>query len=198
MKGMNQPNLTSLIGVGAVKTAFVRLLQAAKIITRPEDVLAFNKNIGDVIAFQAQSIANATATGSTITFFDNVTGLTGNYNTQGGFRSNNEHIAVYGIRICSATSATLNISDWAPGLTEGTAQNGTMTLTVAGTNVLKNVPLDIFNGDGTESSELGLFSLNAPILIPAQQPVTCSLSFPGAVLTNLNVKIELLSFGLFS
>jgi hypothetical protein len=197
MKGMNQPNLTSLIGVGAVKTAFVRLLQAAKIITRPEDVLAFNKNIGDVIAFQAQNVTNSNPN-SSITFFDNVAGLSGNYNTQGGFRSANEHIAVYGIRIMSATSATLNITDWAPGLIEGTAQNGTLTLTVAGTNVLKTIPLDIFNGDGTESSELGVYNLNAPILIPAQQPVTCTLSFPAATLANLNVKIELLSFGLFS
>ncbi|MEO5350788.1 MAG: hypothetical protein H7836_14255 [Magnetococcus sp. YQC-3] len=191
---MNQPNLTSLIGVGAVKTAFVRLLQAAKIITRPEDVLSFNKNIGDVIPFQAQTVSALTS----INFFDNTTGLSGNFNVQGGFRSANEHIAVYAIRICSAVSATLSASDWAPGLTEATAQNGTLTLTVAGTNVLRSIPLDIFNGDGSESSELGVYNLNAPILIPAQQPVTANISLPAAGLLNLNVKIELLSFGLFS
>lgn len=194
MKGMNQPNLTSLIGVGAVKTAFVRLLQAAKIITRPEDVLAFNKNIGDVIPFQAQTVAALTS----INFFDNTTGQTGNFNVQGGFRSANEHIAVYAIRICSGVNASVTATDWAPGLTEATAQNGTLTLTVAGTNVLRSIPLDIFNGDGSESSELGVYNLNAPILIPAQQPVTANISLPAAGLANLNVKIELLSFGLFS
>jgi hypothetical protein len=194
MKGMNQPNLTSLIGVGAVKTAFARLLQAAKIITRPEDIITFNKNIGDVIPFQAQTVEALTS----ISFFDNTTGQTGNFNVQGGFRSANEHIAVYAIRICSGVNASVTATDWAPGLTEATAQNGTMTLTVAGTNVLRAVPLDIFNGDGSESSELGLYNLNAPIIIPAQQPVTCTLTLPAPGLADLNVKIELLSFGLFS
>ena len=194
MKGMNQPNLTSLIGVGAVKTAFVRLLQAAKILTRPEDVLAFNKNIGDVIPFQALAIGGL----RNLNFFDTSTALSGNYNVQGGFRSANEHIAVYAIRVLSGVNATLASTDWSPGLIEATAQNGTLTLTVAGTNVLRTVPLTIFNGDGTESSELGVYNLNAPILIPAQQPVSATISLPANALADLNLKIELLSFGLFS
>lgn len=195
MKGMNQPNLTSLIGVGAVKTSFVRLLQAAKIITRPEDVIAFNKNIGDVIAFQSQ----VTAALTNISFFDNTSGVSGNYNTQGGFRSANEHIAVYAIKIMQGLNAgAITAKDWQPGLNEATLQNGTFNLTVAGTNVLRTIPLTAFNGDGSESSEQGVYNLNAPILIPAQQPVTCTIQLSAAAVADSAIQIQLLSFGLFS
>ena len=188
--GLNNALALALKIPGAVAAMFYALCKAAQI-SLPDD-----KNLGDVRVWHGKIVAALLNT----TFFNApISTDTNNFtNSAGAIRAQNEHIMIKGIQVYSGLNAAVNATDWAPGLTASGTQNGSFDLLINGAKVLSGIDLTVFNGDGTETSQLGYYELAKPILVPAQQSVAMNMTFAVAPAATTNILVVLDSFGAFS
>jgi hypothetical protein len=154
-----------------------------------------SKNFGDVILKHYKvAVGN-----KTLTFFQSkATGEVGNFDSTGAKRAKGEPFYITKIRVLSGANAAVNATDWIGGVQSAELQNGTISL-FCGSILLKQIPLTVFNSDGTETSQLGIYELSKPILIPEQQDFYVTIDFDVQIATaNTNLGVELMGVGSFS
>lgn len=134
----------------------------------------------------------------------NINFFTGNFNANdtnlvGSFvRPQSEHAVIYGIRVHSGASATLEQTAWVPGygIAALRAVNGKTTITNNSEVELKNFPSTAWLNTLTTKDD-GLFLLDEPIIWAGQTELKYTLDLITAeVLANYNVRISLVGIGL--
>lgn len=112
-----------------------------------------------------------------------------------GFQySDSEHFVITAYRMYQGTNAVVLSTSWTPGVTDGIANNGTITINNNGTNVSKDLPLTVFSS-GTNNADGGYYELSKPVVWVGQTVMQALITFPIPVATaTLNLRLEF--FGL--
>lgn len=186
---LNPIAITSFLNPGRLVDAFYMLLRAAGL------AIDANKNFADVVIKHYKVAVGS----SGITFFNGAASTDAkNFPDTSAKRNKGEPVYITRIRCVSGASATLKATDWIGGVQSAELQNGTFSLTI-GSIQLKDIPMTVFNSDGTETSELGFWELSKPIMLADQQDFSLTTSFDVALATaNQNLGFELHGVGQIS
>lgn len=112
---------------------------------------------------------------------------------------NSEHMLILGIRWMEAASATVNASDWQPGVSDAALKNATYDVFVNGQKVVTAMPLTTSDpnelsatNSGRTDDGRGMYYLYEPLVVLGQQIITIQVNIPTASATaNLNLRCEI-------
>ena len=107
-----------------------------------------------------------------------------------------EPFTVTAIEICTGANATLAATQWGAGISDAALMQGTLTFTVNGSVVLKQIPLSAFKKSDASAVyadvNAGILPLAIPIDIQPQAAFAMQIAIPTASATaNLNIRAVL-------
>lgn len=154
------------------------------------------KVVADYIIFDQLA-----AVGQTNLQFFNGQYTTARSNFPGGsfVAPNSEHMLILGIKFLSGANATVNATDWQPGVEDAALKNATMDVQVNGIKQMTGLPLTAFDPNelsattaGRTDGGRGMFYLYEFITLLGQQQLVINVNIPTASATaNLNLRAEL-------
>jgi len=165
----------------------------------------FSANFGDITI--PKTVADfaifdqLVAVGQTTLQFFNGQFTTARSNFPGGafVAPNSEHMLVLGLKLYEGANATVNATDWAPGVSDAALKNATLDVFINGQKVVTQLPLTMFDpnelsatNSGRTDDGRGVFYFYEPLVVLGQQIITIQVNIPTAsAVANLNLRAEI-------
>lgn len=157
-------------------------------------VIQKSKSFGGIVSYDQRTVVGQKITDFfTGTFSANNTNLPNNYT-----RLEGEYMVVTDARLYTGVNATVEATDWTPGVSSGELQNGTLSIKNNGINVLPKIPITQFT-QAVENPFSGYYDLPFYTIWGGQETFVTTLSFPVApAVANQNMRVEMIGLGLVS
>lgn len=110
-----------------------------------------------------------------------------------------EHMLILGLKIYDGAAATVEQTNWQPGVSDALVKNGNIDVLVNGQKVITAVPMTAFDTNATSATTAGrtdenrgFYYLTEPIALLGQTTLNINLALLTATATaNYNLRVEL-------
>jgi len=182
---LTQSTINQIKNPGQLQENFIKYLEEAGL------SIDNSKTIAAVALYDQRQIA-----GTLVTKFFTGTFDSTNTNVVGSFvRPQSEHVMITHIRVADAVSATVNLSNWIPGVATAATKNARISILNNSEQELKKFPLTEFIA-GLTTKDVGLLTLEEPILWQGQTELDLTFEAVSNPIANKNLRITLIGIGL--